>query len=72
LAAPLNAGPALEVTFESPSAAFDLKSDPVSPAFDAASEALAAVDWQRRETLLVNLADCRRTARDADNDMSNI
>lgn len=71
--APLIAGPAEAETLDKPSEAFDWKFCACSVALDAvsfaASVALAVVDSHRRPLRTVNLADCRSTARDADNDI---
>jgi hypothetical protein len=72
-AAPVIAGPADDVTLERPSEAFDLYFAAVWEAFEAvcfaASEALEVVDSNRRVVRPVHFDECRRTARDADNDI---
>jgi cell pole-organizing protein PopZ len=73
LTAPLTAGPAVEVTRDSPSEAFDLYSEAVCEALEAvsfaASVALAVVDSNLRADRPESLVDCRRTLREMANDM---
>lgn len=71
--APLRAGPAAEETFDRPSDALDWKFDAVCDALAAvslaASAAFVVVDSNRRVARPGSFVDCRRTARDTDNDM---
>lgn len=74
LTAPLMAGPAVEVTRDSPSEAFDLYSEAVCEAFEAvsfvASVALPVVDSNLRADRPGSLVDCRSTLREMANDIS--
>jgi hypothetical protein len=72
-AAPLMAGPAADETLDRPSEALDWILEAVCEALEvasfAASVAFVVVDSNRRAARPGSFADCRRRARDIDNDI---